>query len=187
MAGIRKFFNMKPETTALLFGYMEIILYVVQGITLSVKFITTLEDKKAEILDVCEVTAKIIDDAYKPLYCGLPIWKLADEYFVNKTTALVLLALPSILLIIGTKKQNHFYLLPWLIKNTIEVFYFVVKNLSFLFYFVVFPFSFSVFAVICFIFIIEMFLILYGLRTIVYLYCQFRNEKYNEKPKVELV
>lgn len=186
MAGTRKFCNMKLETTALLFGYMDIILYVVKVITISGKFITTLEDKKAEILDVCNVTAKS-DELYIPLLCGGPIWKLADEYFVNKTILITLSALPSILLIIGTKKQNHFYLLPWLIRTAIEGLYFIIKNVSFLFYFVVFPFSFSVFAVSCFIFIIQIVFILYALRAIVYLYCQFKNEKYSEKPKIESV
>lgn len=187
MAVIRKFFTLNLETAALIFGFTDIFLYVVEGMILTIGLVNSIDDKKAEISDVCYTAATNGDTYNFFLNCGMPMLKIVDIFFVDKITILFVLALPSILLIIGTKNQNHFYLVPWIIKNSIEGFYYTIKHVSYLFFFVVYPFSFYAFVGICLATAISIALNVYSFLTMVSLYIQIRNEKSSEKSKIENV
>lgn len=112
MTFIRKFFCLELKTAAIVIGYLEIASYALFCISSIQGFKYEISHSKhlglLEFLDAVDRTAILV-------------------------TITIIQAILSSLLIIGTKRHNHFYLIPWLVSTTILLIYVSVLFILILF------------------------------------------------------
>lgn len=112
---IQKFFCFKLETAAKntgLFFVLESLMVCYYIIKKAILHQQELIQSQQGAIEYCQ--------KWKILTCYMPnIQFRMLSYGIGIGLTLILLVLPAILLIIGTKKQNHYFLLPWLILNVL--------------------------------------------------------------------
>ncbi|XP_055387568.1 uncharacterized protein LOC129616121 [Condylostylus longicornis] len=121
---VKSFFGFRLNTAALFIGWVGGIIYLISAIV--------------DIVCLANLDY-IVDHFYNNTNNSIPFPDIPDnktDLQTIKTVLLVVLivylvlhaqnALSSILLVIGTLKERHLYLVPWLINNGIYIWYFAL-------------------------------------------------------------